>query len=52
MIAFWDKAPCSLVEEHQCFRGAYCLHHEGNEHQSTAVRLHGAEFRRLYHLHS
>jgi hypothetical protein len=26
---FWDVAPCSLVEIDQCFRGAYCLHHQG-----------------------
>jgi hypothetical protein len=26
--AFWDIAPCSLgVDRH--FRGAYCLHHQG-----------------------
>jgi hypothetical protein len=25
---FWDVAPCSHVEVDQCFRGAYCLHHQ------------------------
>jgi hypothetical protein len=25
--AFWDVAPCSIVEIDQCFRGIYCLHH-------------------------
>jgi hypothetical protein len=24
MTAFWDTAPCSLVEVHRRFRGAYC----------------------------
>jgi hypothetical protein len=26
---FWDIAPCSLVGVHPRFRGAYCLHHQG-----------------------
>jgi hypothetical protein len=29
MIAFWDMAPCSLVEVDGRFRGAYCLRHRG-----------------------
>jgi hypothetical protein len=36
MTAFWDIAPCSLVEVDRRFRCAYCLHHQGD------VRLHGA----------
>jgi hypothetical protein len=31
MAVFWVVAPCSLVEVYQCFRGACCLHHQGNE---------------------
>jgi hypothetical protein len=31
IIIYWDIAPCSLVEINQCFRGAYCLHHQGND---------------------
>jgi hypothetical protein len=27
---FWDVAPCSLVDTDQRFRGAYCLHHQGD----------------------
>jgi hypothetical protein len=27
---FWDVAPCSHVEVDRRFRGAYCLHHQGN----------------------
>jgi hypothetical protein len=27
--AFWDVAPCSLVGVDRRFRGAYCLHHQG-----------------------
>jgi hypothetical protein len=28
---FWDVAPCSHVEVDRRFRGAYCLHHQGDE---------------------
>jgi hypothetical protein len=31
MTAFWDVAPCSLIEVYGRFRGAYCLHHQGDE---------------------
>jgi hypothetical protein len=27
MIAFWDIAPCSVVEVDRRFKGAHCLHH-------------------------
>jgi hypothetical protein len=29
MAVFWVVAPCSLVEVYRRFRGAYCLHHQG-----------------------
>jgi hypothetical protein len=29
IIAFWDTAPCSLVEVEEHFRGDYCLQHRG-----------------------
>jgi hypothetical protein len=28
MAALLDTASCILVEEEQCFAGAYCLHHQ------------------------
>jgi hypothetical protein len=31
MTAFWDTVPCSLVEVGRRFRGAYWLHHQGDE---------------------
>jgi hypothetical protein len=31
MTVFWDVAPCSLVEVDRHFRGAYGLHHQGDE---------------------
>jgi hypothetical protein len=30
MAVFCVVAPCSLVEINGCFRGAYCLHHQGD----------------------
>jgi hypothetical protein len=30
MAVFWDVAPCSLVDIGRRFRGAYCLHHQGD----------------------
>jgi hypothetical protein len=34
MTVFWVVAPCSLVEVYRHFRGAYSLHHQGNEPQA------------------
>jgi hypothetical protein len=31
MTSFWDTAPCSLVDVDRRFRGAYCLHHQGDK---------------------
>jgi hypothetical protein len=33
--ALWDVAPCSLVGLDRRFRGAYCLHYQGDQ---AAVR--------------
>jgi hypothetical protein len=30
-VVFWDVPPCSLVEVHRHFRGACCLHQQGDE---------------------
>jgi hypothetical protein len=30
MAVSWAVAPCSLVEDYQCFEGACCLHHQGD----------------------
>jgi hypothetical protein len=30
MTVFWDAAVCGLEEILQCFRGAYCLHLQGD----------------------
>jgi hypothetical protein len=35
MIAFWDTPPCRLVGVDRCFRGAYCLHHQGDYEGNT-----------------
>jgi hypothetical protein len=37
LLVFWDVAPCSHVEVDRRFRGAYCLHHQGD-----SSRLHDA----------
>jgi hypothetical protein len=43
MIAFWGRAPCSLVEVDQRFRGANCLHHQcddgGSKHLWNVCQL-------------
>jgi hypothetical protein len=31
MTVFWDTAPCSPADI-DCFRGAYCLHHQGDHY--------------------
>jgi hypothetical protein len=31
MTVVWDVVPCSLVEVEQRFRGARCLHHQGDD---------------------
>jgi hypothetical protein len=54
IIAFWDIAPCSLVEIDRRFRGVYCLHqgdglwrqYASLKRRSTSVRLHGAVFQK------
>jgi hypothetical protein len=41
---FWEVVPCSLVEVHRRFRGAYCPHHQG-VHMLEALActiIHGA----------
>jgi hypothetical protein len=38
MAVFWYVAPCSLVDTDRCFRGAYCLHHQGDD-RVNVVRL-------------
>jgi hypothetical protein len=35
MVVFWDVAQCSLVDIDRRCRGAYCLHHRGDE--KTAI---------------
>jgi hypothetical protein len=32
MAVLWDVAPRSLVEIDRRFRGAYCLHHQGDSY--------------------
>jgi hypothetical protein len=31
MTVFWVVAPCSLGEVYRRFKGACCLHHQGDE---------------------
>jgi hypothetical protein len=38
MDVFWDVAPCSLVAIDLRFRGAYCLHHQGDLHDDGGSR--------------
>jgi hypothetical protein len=39
MAVFWDFAACSLVEIDRRFRGAYCLHHKGDEDEGGSKHL-------------
>jgi hypothetical protein len=36
MAVFWAVAPCSLVEVYRPFRGACCLHHQGDRPEHSA----------------
>jgi hypothetical protein len=42
MRVFWVVAPCSLGEVYRRFRGACCLHHQGDE---ASVNLHQTTWR-------
>jgi hypothetical protein len=51
MAVFWVAAPCSLVEVFRRFRGACCLHHQGDRPDDG--RLHGATTQKTaIHLHT
>jgi hypothetical protein len=65
LIAFWDKAPCSLAEVRRRFRDAYCFHHQGVlppspwwwrnstlKRRFTWTRLHSATSSRLSTSHA
>jgi hypothetical protein len=39
MTAFWDVAPCSLMEVHRRFRGAYCIIRAMSDHWHGATSL-------------
>jgi hypothetical protein len=43
MTAFWDIAPCSLVEVDRRFTGTYCLHHHALMMIIEDVRERGPE---------
>lgn len=30
IAVFWDSSPCSLVDTDKCFRGVYCIPHQGD----------------------
>jgi hypothetical protein len=40
MTAFWDIEPFNRIEVDQLFRGAYCLHHQGNDHPDDGGSTH------------
>jgi hypothetical protein len=56
MAVFWDTAPCTLADIDRRFRGAYCLHRQGDLIASeTSVNIHQATRRNNpedSHLHS
>jgi hypothetical protein len=42
MAVFWVVAPCSLVEVYRRFRGACCLHYQGDVTSLTALMVEAA----------
>jgi hypothetical protein len=47
MTNSWDIAPCSLLVD-RCFRGAYCLHHQGDDGRQYASLKHRSASTRIY----
>jgi hypothetical protein len=45
---FWDVAPYNIVEFDQDFKGAYCLHHQGDRNTPEDSHL---RFGKTYCLH-
>jgi hypothetical protein len=45
---FWDVAPCSLVEDERHFRGAYCLHHKGDDNGGSTHLWNVTQLQRDY----
>jgi hypothetical protein len=39
MAVFWVVSPCRLVEVYWRFRGALCLHHQGDDISSQGIAL-------------
>jgi hypothetical protein len=39
MAIFWVVAPCSVIEVYRRFRGACCLHHQGNHCPDDGGRM-------------
>jgi hypothetical protein len=46
MAVSWDVARCGLVDTDRRFRGAYCLHYQGDDHHTTKCYI--AEDSHLY----
>jgi hypothetical protein len=40
MAVSWDVAPCSLIETGRSFRGAHCLHHQGDDRRDDGISKH------------
>jgi hypothetical protein len=46
---FLDITPCSLVEVERCFRGAYCLDHQGGDGGRPVIRTRCSPVSRIMH---
>jgi hypothetical protein len=44
VTAFWDSVMCSLVEVDQCFKDAYCLHHQGDDEGTHSPDDEGSKY--------
>jgi hypothetical protein len=48
MAVFWDGTPCILAEIDIRFKGAYCVHHQGDDALADPLGLYNEHTRDFY----